>query len=304
MSNSLIPYSFTPGTKAKAQEVNANFIALATQIEENKEYVTEKIQETIESVNSDKADKKLLNTSLITNCIVEAPNGVIEYSGNSITIKSGLKVLIPDGRNSDGSVKSKEYTVADDFSITTVKNNTVNCVYVTTGTHGTAEMYQYSVSKPTCSKGLWYNPAENKTYIYNTSSSQWIETPAVIVATYENTDETVSNVNTVNPYSLLKENDVEQICSWRNPDYANMVGKTMNIEYVATVDGYAFGYGETQQNQDQSIIVNSKKLTFGYHIKGHIGNAALMVPVAKGDVYNITGYHIYSCYFIPCKGGV
>ena len=97
MSNSLIPYSFTPGTKAKAQEVNANFIALATQIEENKEYVTEKIQETIESVNSDKADKKLLNTSLITNCIVEAPNGVIEYSGNSITIKSGLKVLIPDG---------------------------------------------------------------------------------------------------------------------------------------------------------------------------------------------------------------
>ncbi len=35
MSNSLIPYSFTPGTKAKAQEVNANFIALANKIEEN-----------------------------------------------------------------------------------------------------------------------------------------------------------------------------------------------------------------------------------------------------------------------------
>lgn len=35
MSNSLIPYSFTPGTKAKAQEVNANFIALADKIEEN-----------------------------------------------------------------------------------------------------------------------------------------------------------------------------------------------------------------------------------------------------------------------------
>lgn len=35
MTNSMIPYSFTPGTKAKAQEVNANFIALADKIDEN-----------------------------------------------------------------------------------------------------------------------------------------------------------------------------------------------------------------------------------------------------------------------------
>lgn len=35
MTNPLIPYSFTPGTKAKAQEVNANFNALADKIDEN-----------------------------------------------------------------------------------------------------------------------------------------------------------------------------------------------------------------------------------------------------------------------------
>lgn len=35
MTNSIIPYSFTPGTKAKAQEVNANFNALAEKIESN-----------------------------------------------------------------------------------------------------------------------------------------------------------------------------------------------------------------------------------------------------------------------------
>lgn len=34
MTNSIIPYSFTPGTKAKAQEVNANFNALAEKIKE------------------------------------------------------------------------------------------------------------------------------------------------------------------------------------------------------------------------------------------------------------------------------
>ncbi len=36
MANSLIPYSFVPGTKAMASEVNANFIALANCIEEEK----------------------------------------------------------------------------------------------------------------------------------------------------------------------------------------------------------------------------------------------------------------------------
>lgn len=35
MTHSMIPYSFTPGTKARAQEVNANFNALAEKIEEN-----------------------------------------------------------------------------------------------------------------------------------------------------------------------------------------------------------------------------------------------------------------------------
>ena len=50
MSNSLIPYSFTPGAKAKAQEVNANFIALAEKIEENREYTTGQIEETVEKI--------------------------------------------------------------------------------------------------------------------------------------------------------------------------------------------------------------------------------------------------------------
>lgn len=35
MTESLIPYTFTPGTKAKAQEVNANFAAVAERIESN-----------------------------------------------------------------------------------------------------------------------------------------------------------------------------------------------------------------------------------------------------------------------------
>ena len=46
----------------------------------------------------------------ITNCILEAPNGIASYSGSTITVKSGIKVLIPYGKNEDGTFKNIEYT--------------------------------------------------------------------------------------------------------------------------------------------------------------------------------------------------
>ncbi len=70
MTNSMIPYSFIPGTKAKASEVNANFIALADKIDTNKSACDENISdinEQLEQVNSTKADKtELINEHTVT----------------------------------------------------------------------------------------------------------------------------------------------------------------------------------------------------------------------------------------------
>ena len=67
MTNSMIPNSFIPGTKAKASEVNENFIALANAITANKNSATSEIQSlntTIsglsETINTQKADKSEL----------------------------------------------------------------------------------------------------------------------------------------------------------------------------------------------------------------------------------------------------
>lgn len=66
MTNSMVPYSFIPGTKAKAGEVNANFIALADVIEKNRLTSagdTDKINEVLET----KADKtELINEHTVT----------------------------------------------------------------------------------------------------------------------------------------------------------------------------------------------------------------------------------------------
>ena len=65
MTNSMIPHSFIPGTKAKASEVNENFISLANFIEQNKSSATADIEELNEKVDT-KADK----TEIITEHVI------------------------------------------------------------------------------------------------------------------------------------------------------------------------------------------------------------------------------------------
>lgn len=66
MTNSMIPHSFVPGTKAKAGEVNENFISLANYIEQNKSSATSDIEELREVV-----DKKADKTELVTEHIIK-----------------------------------------------------------------------------------------------------------------------------------------------------------------------------------------------------------------------------------------
>ena len=60
MTNSMIPYSFIPGTKANAGEVNANFIALAETVATNKALSSQALSDLqilIENLNNTKLNK-------------------------------------------------------------------------------------------------------------------------------------------------------------------------------------------------------------------------------------------------------
>lgn len=71
MTNSMIPYSFIPGMKAKAGEVNANFIALADAIEENKNSSDTSISEILEDIDEIK-DGKADKTAIFKNETISA----------------------------------------------------------------------------------------------------------------------------------------------------------------------------------------------------------------------------------------
>ncbi len=139
-NNNAIPHTFIPGTKAKATEVNENFNFLKNKLDEAitslsstsselETFITNTTDD-IEDLNESKCDTKLKQTGYITDCIIKAPNGVLTYSGSNVTAKSGLKVLIPDGINEDGSLKSIEYTLEEDI-VKDFTNTTVNgAIYI------------------------------------------------------------------------------------------------------------------------------------------------------------------------------
>lgn len=304
MTNSLIPYSFIPGTKAKAQEINDNFIALANQITENKEYTDTKIDDVRSSITNDRAGTKLENTDLISNCVLDAPNGIVTYTGNTITVKNGLKVLIPDGRKDDGSLKSIEHTVEEDVLLTTTNNTTINAVYIAEDSISTAEIYQYGNITPVYSGGIWYNIEENKTYKYSSDSSSWEEFPCCVVAVYENTSDTVVNVKKVYPVGLLKENDIPTIIMYGLPDYQQAVSKTATANHTAPVNGYVFCAAETQQNNGKYLNIDSTGFMIGHHITGQHGWSSIMMPISKGSSYNVYNADTNTrLSFIPGKGG-
>lgn len=58
-----------------------------------------------------KYSSRFLNYNQISNCILEAPNGVYSISNRNITFNSGLKILIPNGLNADRTLKNIELTL-------------------------------------------------------------------------------------------------------------------------------------------------------------------------------------------------
>lgn len=94
MTDSMIPYSFIPGTKAKASEVNANFSALAQIISQNAAFATDKIDKTIEQFNqflNEKADK----TDLITeHNITESETDLNNYKQKGTYIFSSAYIPV------------------------------------------------------------------------------------------------------------------------------------------------------------------------------------------------------------------
>lgn len=193
----------------------------------------------------DYVDNNFLNKTQITNCILEAPNGVATYSGNTITVKQGLKVLIPNGRNADGTLKNIEYIIQSDITLSGIPFGDKHIISVDTNGVIGIPLYKnvlYSDEIPSTRPSeltYIYSEKENKWYI-GTPSKDFAHSELTLIGYLVENGTTITELKTYNPINILKQSDKSEISGWGMPSnkYIDLSLGTSGSPYTAPANGW------------------------------------------------------------------
>ena len=173
-----------------------------------------------------------LNKRQITNCILEAPNGVATYSGNTVTVKAGLKVLIPNGRNADGTLDNIEYTLPEDISYTLLSTPSKS-YYLNLGLSSSynpvinmqVQDDYYVVDNlsnaptPVSTRYWWvYVEEENKTYV-SIQGADYIPYYFAKIGYLYTNGTSITGIKTNDTIDILKRTDKDEMSGWGAPSY-------------------------------------------------------------------------------------
>lgn len=196
----------------------------------------------------DYVENNFLNKNQITNCILEAPNGVCTYTGNTITAKSGLKVLAPNGRNADGSLKNIEYTLASDTSKELTSAGTgLGVFFLRSLDNGQTWDIGYRLygtqwyiqeEQPQVQDCEWYNP---KTNLWkHCVSGEWSDILLCPLGRVSYNEGQIISLYNYETTDLLKRSDRGEIIEWDRPNLtiSGSQLKGYNTVYIAEEDGW------------------------------------------------------------------
>ena len=328
MTNPLIPNTFVPGTKAKAQEVNANFIALADEIQrgqtnthEQFEQVRSEISEKMDYVSQNYAQTDLVNTNAITNTIIEAPNGVAEYNGQTVTIKSKVRFLIPNGKTSGNTLANIEYVTEEPITKTVTNLTDIDTAVFVDNTGNVEIIPQnhifYKNTTPTTLEDNvhWYNTDENQWYKYISSESRWSEVFAIPIASASwDTNSVISEFRASTPINLIKSSDLNSFYTLRGvlpKDMDYVVERYYDVWATYTVyksgwvkqTGYSDGKGDTYINFYIPMMVPynisiaritsaSNTNSVNYWVRNDVSTTYMKVysPENAGKLWSVEGY--------------
>ena len=228
----------------------------------------------------------------ISNCILEAPNGVATYSGNTITVKEGLKVLIPNGRNADGTLKNIEYTLQNDslhspyigsegrslFLSNSGYPISYNTLAVTTSNHNLTSIGY--------NEGLWYSPSENKWFQTSDYGTTWNEIFICYIGKFSTNNTQIIGFNPETTVELFKRQDRNEISGLGMPSskYADLTLGASGSTYTAPANGWYTCYigGLTtvgyiyMRNNANNLIMETRSTIDGTAVSAY-------VPVQKGQ---------------------
>lgn len=233
----------------------------------------------------------------ITNCILEAPNGIMAYTSNSITIKAGLKILIPNGRNLDGSLNNIEYTYTADYTNSNLGIGTSDYyIWAYNGqllTLSIPSYIFYQEAQPVSVIAyVWYKPSENKTYVYD--GTNWVRLYATLIGKFTAVSGSITSLTPFNILSLADSSGSNMILDKLSTSAKNNIDKCLIADLttgVSVSSGYVCEY--------YCYLWNT-----GSHVgaSGYVYINGVLIGNVNCQAWNTAGYARSNAY-IYCKPG-
>jgi hypothetical protein len=211
------------------------------------------------------------------------------YIGSTVFVLPGVKGLIPNGRNEDGSLKNIEFTLSF-----------VN-THTQTSTQDYANIY---LSSNTLFASMIRTYDEKSNYIYNNSG---VINSVADIGFLTRTNTSPYNITSFQPkttFHALDYNDKSTIAGWGMPDLDNVVKIGLmnnNDTYTVPMDGYVCLTAETNKYATYSFDDQTIQIASYYFNSRNLYQVGKGTVIKKLDGTAVNATSIYNA-FVPCKG--
>lgn len=235
----------------------------------------------IKYTNDNGATWLAFNTSLPI-CVLSRTNGIatsidqvfngIGYIGSTIWIDKGIKGLIPNGRNADGSLKNIEI-VKNKLQVITYTTDMVNLYF---GIHSDSNISLNGIYS--------YNKIEN--YTYNGAD----KVPWLACGKYDVVGGKVTNFSSKQPFRAVDYSDSSTVSGWGMPSnrYIDLTLGASGTTYTAPANGWFQAVLSTTENSGILNFINTSVGNTGPMVIVPANNSSkLIMPVKRGDVIKL-----------------
>ena len=200
------------------------------------------------------------------------------YISSTIWVDKGVKCLIPNGRNEDGSLNNIEYTVSSIRTRTYTSANNNTSIGIT----------RANILIPLVKAGIdvKYNEQENLIKVTSTGLN-WGACYTGLVS-LDNTGR-VTSFKVPQPFSALDYNDKPQIASWSFPS-SKLVALTVGASgtaYTAPANGIVTSFMTATANDGYVGLRWGDAVVNLISCMKNAASAAVLLPVQKGQSFSL-----------------
>ena len=219
----------------------------------------------------------------------------IGYIGSTIWVDKGVKGLIPNGRNEDGTLNNREFETQNIMTYSSID-----------GTTGEFQIQLSETGIGRAKKSYW------KHYVQENlnKGTDGVRLGRALVGSMTLANDVISNFQPKQPFRAIDYSDKSTISGWAMPSskYIDLTLGASGSTYIAPANGWVrFVYTVATQGGWGSLVNNTNGLWMG--LPGNYytnGEHSMFIPVKKGDVYSIHygGSTWKSLWFVYAEGEV